>query len=95
MQYDDTQTTLIACRQLALEQNQKLFDQANAISREAFELLDHPDFDSEMFDQYLHLRAKAESLFKEAIEHLSVLHTHFSPLSSPVAPVANANKEAA
>lgn len=70
---------LTACCCLAMEQNQKLFTQANTLNRDAFDLLDHPDFDSERFDEYLQLRRKAESFFREAIEHLSVLNREFPP----------------
>ena len=85
MQYNDTYTQRLACRDLALEQNQKLFNEANALSRSAFDLLERADFDSEKFDQYLRLRAKAEALFREAIEHLGVLNTHFPTPASSVA----------
>lgn len=77
MQYTDAQTKMMACRQLAMEQNQKLFNQANALSCSAFDMLDRPDFDSEGFDEYLRLRGKAEALFREAIDHLGVLNKHF------------------
>lgn len=85
MQDHDTYAKRMACRQLAMEQNQKLFDQANALSRSAFDLLERTDFDSQMFDQYLRLRRKAEALFREAIDHLGVLNTHFP---APVSRVA-------
>ncbi|PKH12836.1 hypothetical protein [Pseudomonas fluorescens] len=85
MQHADLYTKRMACRQLAMEQNQKLFNEANAISREAFDLLECADFDSAKFDQYLRLRAKAEALFREAIEHLGVLNTHFPAPTSSVA----------
>lgn len=99
MQYNNTHTTMMACRQLAMEQNQKLFNEANALSKSAFELLEHPDFDSEMFDKYLRLRGKAEVLFREAIEHLGVLNRHFPmPIKSVAADggkVAQREKETA
>lgn len=79
MQFNPTPARFTACRRLAMEQNQKLFTQANLLSREAFDLLEHPDFDSERFDEYLQLRRKAESLFREAIEHLSLLDREFPP----------------
>ncbi|KRP65729.1 hypothetical protein [Pseudomonas orientalis] len=85
MHHTDTYAKRMACRQLAMEQNQKLFDEANALSRSAFDLLECADFDSEKFDQYLRLRAKAEALFREAIEHLGVLNTHFPTPASSVA----------
>jgi len=77
MQHNDIDEKTMACRQLAMEQNQKLFNEANALSRSAFDLLEQPDFDSEMFDEYLRLRGKAEALFREAIDHLGVLNEHF------------------
>lgn len=33
MQYNHTHTQMMACRQLAMEQNQKLFNEANALSK--------------------------------------------------------------
>lgn len=70
MLHNDIDAKMTACRQLAMEQNQKLFNEANALSRSAFDLLEQPDFDSEMFDEYLRLRGKAEALFQEAPDHL-------------------------
>jgi hypothetical protein len=75
-----TTDQLIACRCLAMEQNKKLFEEANALSRAAFDLLDRPDFDSEIFQQYLQLRGKAEALFREALDHLTLLNEQFPPL---------------
>jgi uncharacterized membrane protein len=99
MQFNPTPAQLNACRRLAMEQNQKLFAQANTLSRDAFDLLDHPDFDSERFDEYLQLRRKAESLFREAIEHLSVLNREFPPpyafSTSEGATIVTAEKETA
>jgi hypothetical protein len=84
MQHIDINTKMMACRQLAMEQNQKLFNEANALRRSAFDLLEQPDFDSEMYDEYLLLRGKAEALFREAIDHLGVLKKHFpAPTVSP------------
>ena len=85
MQHNNSHTKMMACRQLAMEQNQKLFNQANALSNSAFDLLEHPDFDSEMFDEYLRLRGKAEALFGEAIEHLGVVNEHFPAPTASVA----------
>lgn len=99
MQYNNTHAKMMACRQLAMEQNQKLFNEANALSNSAFDLLEHPDFDSEMFDEYLRLRGKAEALFGEAIEHLGVLNEHFPAPTASVAAeggtVASREKEVA
>ncbi|WP_434702503.1 hypothetical protein J3P85_16485 [Pseudomonas sp. Z1-12] len=82
MKPSNTPEKLMACRRLALEQNERLFDEANAYSRRAFDLLEHPDFDCEMFEEYLHIRQKAESLFRDAIEHLGALNEDFPPPSS-------------
>lgn len=79
-QYSSAQ--LAACRCLAMEQNKKLFEEANALSRCAFDMLDQPDFDSEKFHQYLQLRGKAEALFREALDHFALLNEHFPPLSN-------------
>ncbi|WP_300628464.1 hypothetical protein [Pseudomonas sp.] len=98
MQYNDTYTQRLACRDLALEQNQKLFNEANALSRSAFDLLERADFDSDMFIEYLRLRGKAQALFCEAIDHLGVLNTHFPPHAPRVAvehPQVGREKEAA
>ena len=38
MQHNDIDEKTMACRQLAMEQNQKLFNEANALSRSAFDL---------------------------------------------------------
>ncbi|MBS7842899.1 hypothetical protein KFF47_08925 [Pseudomonas fluorescens] len=99
MQHNNSHTKMMACRQLAMEQNQKLFNQANALSNSAFDLLEHPDFDSEMFDEYLRLRGKAEALFREAIDHLGVLNKYFpAPTISAAAKdgkVAKREKEVA
>ena len=78
LQYTNAQ--LLACRCLAIEQNKKLFDEANAISRAAFDLLEQPDLDSEKFQRYLQLRRKAEALFYEALDHLTLLNENFPPL---------------
>ena len=89
MQHTDTDTDtdakVMACRQLAMEQNQKLFYEANALNRSSFDLLEQPDLDSEMFDEYLRLRGKAEALFGEAIEHLGVVNEHFPAPTASVA----------
>lgn len=82
MQLNNLPAKLMARRSLALEQNQKMFNEANALSQSAFDLLDHCDFNHEMFDEYLQMRHKAESLFREAIEHLGSLNEHFPPASS-------------
>ncbi|WP_178122568.1 hypothetical protein [Pseudomonas izuensis] len=72
-----TNTHLMACRRLAMEQNEKLFEEANALNRSAIDLLDRPDLDSEMFLHYLQLRGKAQALFREALDHLSLINEQF------------------
>jgi hypothetical protein len=68
---------IIACRRVAMEQNRKLFEEANAINRSALDLLDRSDFDSEMFLVYLQLQEKAKYLFREALEHITLLEEQF------------------
>jgi hypothetical protein len=68
---------IIACRRIAIEQNQKLFEEANALNRSALDLLDRSDFDSEMFLVYLQIQEKAKNRFKEALEHITLLNEHF------------------
>jgi hypothetical protein len=79
---------LIACRRVAMEQNEKLFAEANDLNRQAYDLLDHPDFDSDMFMEYLQLRKKSQALFLEAMDHLSLLNEQFP------APSAQADRRA-
>ncbi|AKA24369.1 hypothetical protein [Pseudomonas chlororaphis] len=69
---------LRACRAFALEQNQRLFRHARALSAQAFALLDDARLDSETFEQYRHLRDKAEARFQEAIEHLRLINRDFA-----------------
>jgi hypothetical protein len=73
-----TADQIIACHRLAMEQNQKLFEEANAINRSALDLLERSDFDSEMFQVYLQLQEKAKKRFGEALEHITLLNQHFS-----------------
>ncbi|MFJ3370580.1 hypothetical protein [Pseudomonas sp. NPDC086251] len=68
---------ILACHCLAMEQNKKLFERANALNRRASELLDLPDLDSEKFLHYLQLRGKAEAQYRDALEHLELLNTQF------------------
>ncbi|RKS27522.1 hypothetical protein BJ917_0372 [Pseudomonas sp. WPR_5_2] len=81
-----TTTHLMACRRLAMEQNEKLFEAANTLNRSAIDLLDRPDLDSEMFLHYLQLRGKAEALFREALDHLSLINEQF-PIPQKRSPV--------
>jgi cellulose biosynthesis protein BcsQ len=68
---------IIACRRVAMEQNQRLFEEANAINRSALDLLERSDFDSEMFLVYLQLKTRAKNRFREALEHATLLNEHF------------------
>ena len=67
----------LACRRLAMEQNERLFEQANALSRYASGLLDQPNFDSEKFLEYLQQRGKADALFRQALDHIVLLNEQF------------------
>ena len=69
-----------ACRALALERNRQMFEEAQGLSRCAFEMLDGGDLDMEMFDRYQALRRKADLKFQEAIEHLRLLNEDFPPI---------------
>ncbi|MBZ9780953.1 hypothetical protein K9857_05245 [Pseudomonas sp. REP124] len=71
---------LLACRRFAMEQNKKLFEEANALNRCASEMLEQPDFDSEKFLEYLQQRGKADAMFRQALDHISLLNEQFPPL---------------
>lgn len=77
---------LRACRKFALEQNQRLFNQARALNARAYELLESPQLDSETFEQYRGLRRKAEAKYREAIEHLCLVNRDFAELHSEASP---------
>jgi hypothetical protein len=77
-----TNAQLTACRRLAMERNEKLFEEANALNRSAIDLLERPDLDNEMFLQYLQIRGKAETLFREALDHLNLINEQFPTLSN-------------
>lgn len=81
-----TDALLTGCRRLAIEQNEKLFEEANALNRSTIDLLDRPDLDSEMFLEYLRLRGKADALFREALDHLSLIDQQFPALSNEDVP---------
>jgi uncharacterized membrane protein len=66
-----------ACRRLAMEQNKKLFEEANVLSRSASDLLEHAHLDSERFLRYLELRKKADAQYRDALEHLKLLTEQF------------------
>lgn len=75
-----TRDEIKACRAFALERNQQMFEEAQALSRDAFAMLEGSDLDGEVFDRYLALRRKADLKFAEAIEHLRVLNENFPPI---------------
>ena len=56
----DALFTTPTCRAFALEQNHRLFHQANALSQCALDLLDAPTLDAEAFAHYQALRRKAD-----------------------------------
>lgn len=68
-----------ACRAFALERNRQLFEEAQALSRNAFELLEGSELDAEQFDRYQAMRHKADLKYEEAIEHLRLLNEDFPP----------------
>ena len=76
-----TSDEIKACRAFALERNRQMFEEAQALSRSAFALLEGSDMDVEQFDRYRALRRKADSKLKEAIEHLRLLNEDFPPVS--------------
>lgn len=75
-----TSTEIKACRAFALERNRQMFEDAQALSRSAFDLLERGDMDVELFDRYQAIRRKADLKFEEAIEHLRVLNEDFPPI---------------
>jgi hypothetical protein len=77
-----TNAHFTACHRLAIERNEKLFEEANALNRSAIDLLERPDLDNEMFLQYLQIRGKAETLFREALDHLNLINEQFPTLSN-------------
>ncbi|MGF0237981.1 hypothetical protein ACQR3P_03695 [Rhodococcus sp. IEGM1300] len=79
LQYS-TRDEIKACRAFALERNRKMFEEAHALSRQAFELLEGSELDFELFDRYQAMRRKADLKFEEAIEHLRVLNEDFPPI---------------
>lgn len=66
-----------ACRQLALEQNGRLLQQAYQFDHTAFALLDRPGLDAGRFDRYQTLRRKAAERYQEALEHLALIERTF------------------
>lgn len=76
-----TSDEIKACRAFALERNRQMFEEAQALSRSAFALLEGSDMDAELFDRYQAMRRKADLTFQDAIEHLRVLNEDFPPVS--------------
>ncbi|MHC8401114.1 hypothetical protein ACYZTX_17015 [Pseudomonas sp. MDT1-17] len=76
-----TSDEIKACRAFALERNRQMFEEAQALSRSAFALLEGSDMDVELFDRYRAMRRKADLKFQEAIEHLRVINEDFPPVS--------------
>jgi hypothetical protein len=76
-----TSEEIKACRAFALERNHQMFEEAQALSRNAFALLEDSDMDVERFDRYQAMRRKADLKFEEAIEHLRLLNEAFPPVS--------------
>ncbi|MGF6113309.1 MULTISPECIES: hypothetical protein [Pseudomonas] len=66
-----------ACRDFALECNRQLFEDAQQLSQEAFELLEKSELDAELFTRYQALRHKADLKFQEAIDHLRLIEEEF------------------
>ncbi|WP_231987116.1 hypothetical protein [Pseudomonas prosekii] len=73
MQYFSAPVNPQARRNIALECNRHLFEDAHQLSREAFELLEKAELDAELFTHYQALRQKADMKFEEAIEHLRLI----------------------
>ena len=76
-----TSDQIKACRAFALERNRQMFEEAQALSRSAWALLEVSDMDVELFDRYQAMRRKADLKFEEAIEHLRLLNEDFPPVS--------------
>jgi hypothetical protein len=73
-----------ACRAFALECNRQMFEEAQSLSRCAYEMLEVGDMDLERFDRYQAMRRKADLKFQEAIEHLRLLNADFPPIPMSV-----------
>ncbi|MHC8320371.1 hypothetical protein ACYZT4_06685 [Pseudomonas sp. GB2N2] len=90
-----TRNEIKACRAFALERNRQMFEDAQALSRSAFEMLEDRDLDGELFDRYQAIRRKADLKFQEAIEHLQVLNEDFPPIPLSVPSPTQATGETA
>ena len=60
-----TSEEIKACRAFALERNRQMFEEAQALSRSAFALLEGSDMDVELFDRYQAMRRKADLKFEK------------------------------
>jgi len=80
MKDDSPPAQIKACRNLALERNRQLFEEARALNRTANELLENENLDIEQFERYRVVRRKADRRFEDAIDHLNVLNEDFPPL---------------
>ncbi|WP_415756231.1 hypothetical protein [Pseudomonas sp. LT1P18] len=76
-----TSDEIKACRAFALERNRQMFEEAQALNRSAFALLEDSDMDVKQFDRYQAMRRKADLKFEEAIAHLRLLNEDFPPVS--------------
>ncbi|BAO63029.1 MULTISPECIES: hypothetical protein [Pseudomonas] len=72
-----------ACRKFALEQNQRLFRQAQALDSQAYGLLDQEHLEIDTFERYRLLRNKAQAKYQEAVEHLRLINREFVDPQSP------------
>ncbi|MBV4458622.1 hypothetical protein KVG96_11720 [Pseudomonas sp. COR58] len=72
-----------ACREFALQQNQRLIRQAHALNAEAFALIANVRTNVDTFEQYHLLRNKAEEKFQEAKEHLRLVNETFAEPAAP------------
>lgn len=84
MVHYSTPDQIKACRAFALECNRQMFEDAQALSRSAFEMLEDGDMDLERFEHYRAMRRKADLKFQEAIEHLRLLNADFPPIPMSV-----------
>lgn len=67
----------MACRHVALEQNERLFLRASDLERRADALLEHPQLDALLFHDYQKLKALACQQYVEAIAHREVIERDF------------------
>jgi hypothetical protein len=80
MKYCSPSDQANACRAFALERNNHLFEEAQALNLAAYEMLEGKQLDAQVFDHYQAMRRKADVKFEEAIEHLRLLNEDFAPM---------------